>query len=147
MDFDEKDEKILKHLLVDARQSARQLAHKLNVSTVTMISRIKKLEQKKIIKGYTVRLNHGALGYDITGIIEVTTTKGKMVEIEDEIAKIENVCAVYDITGTADIMVVGKFKDRKSLSKFVKKVSSIPNVENTVTHLVLNTVKEDYRFI
>ncbi|MGD2106404.1 MAG: Lrp/AsnC family transcriptional regulator [Nitrosopumilaceae archaeon] len=147
MDFDEKDEKILKHLLVDARQSARQLAHKLNVSTVTMISRIKKLEQKKIIEGYTVRLNHGALGYDITGIIEVTTTKGKMVEIEDEIAKIENVCAVYDITGTADILVVGKFKDRKSLSKFVKKVSSIPNVENTVTHLVLNTVKEDYRFI
>lgn len=147
MDFDEKDEKILKHLLVDARQSARQLAHKLNVSTVTMISRLKKLEQKKIIEGYTVRLNHSALGYDIACIIEVTTTKGKMVEIEDEIAKIENVCAVYDITGTADIMVIGKFKDRKSLSKFVKKISSIPNVENTITHLVLNTVKEDYRFI
>ena len=147
MDIDEKDQKILNHLLVDARQSARQLAHKLNVSTVTMISRIKKLEQKKIIEGYTVRLNHGTLGYDITGIIEVTTTKGKMVEIEDEIAKVENVCAVYDITGTADIMVIGKFKDRKSLSKFVKKNSSIPNVENSITHLVLNTVKEDYRFI
>lgn len=147
MSFDDKDEKILKHLLVDARQSARQLAHKLNISTVTMISRLKKLEEKKIIQGYTVRLNHSALGYDITGIIEVTTTKGKMVEIEDEIAKTENVCAVYDITGNADIMVIGKFKDRASLSEFVKKVSSIPNVENTVTHLVLNTVKEDNRFI
>ncbi len=147
MSFDEKDEKILKHLLVDARQSARQLAHKLNISTVTMISRLKKLEEKKIIQGYTVRLNHSALGYDITGIIEVTTTKGKMVEIEDEIAKTENVCAVYDITGNADIMVIGKFKDRTSLSEFVKKISSIPNVENTITHLVLNTVKEDSRFI
>ena len=147
MDFDEKDEKILKHLLVDARQSARQLAHKLNISTVTMISRLKKLEEKKIIQGYTIRLNHSALGYDITGIIEVTTTKGKMVEIEDEIAKIENVCAVYDITGNADILVIGKFKDRSSLSEFVKKISGIPNVENTVTHLVLNTVKEDSRFI
>lgn len=147
MDFDEKDEKILKHLLVDARQSARQLAHKLNVSTVTMISRLKKLEEKNIIKGYTVRLNHEALGYDITGIIEVTTTKGKMVEIEGEISKIENVCAVYDVTGNADILVIGKFKDRTSLSKFVKKISCIPNVENTVTHLVLNTVKEDDRFI
>ena len=147
MSFDEKDEKILKHLLVDARQSARQLAHKLNISTVTMISRLKKLEEKKIIQGYTVRLNHSALGYDITGIIEVTTTKGKMVEIEDEIAKTENVCAVYDVTGNADIMVIGKFKDRTSLSEFVKKISSIPNVENTITHLVLNTVKEDSRFI
>ncbi len=147
MHFDEKDEKILKHLLVDARQSARQLAHKLNVSTVTMISRIKKLEEKKIIDGYAVRLNHEILGYDITAIIEVTTTKGKMLEIEAEIAKTENVCAVYDITGDADTLVIGKFKDRKSLSEFVKKVSCIPNVENTITHLVLKTIKEDYRFI
>ncbi len=147
MNFDEKDEKILKHLLVDARQSARHLAHKLNVSTVTMISRIKKLEEKNIIEGYSVRLNHEILGYDITAIIEVKTTKGKMLEIENEIAKIENVCAVYDITGDADTLVIGKFKDRKSLSQFVKKVSSIPNVENTITHLVLNTVKEDNRFI
>ncbi len=147
MNFDEKDEKILKHLLVDARQSARHLAHKLNVSTVTMISRIKKLEAKNIIDGYSVRLNHEILGYDITAIIEVKTTQGKMLEIEIEIAKIENVCAVYDITGDADTLVIGKFKDRKSLSQFVKKVSSIPNVENTITHLVLNTVKEDYRFI
>ncbi len=147
MHFDEKDEKILKHLLVDARQSARQLAHKLNVSTVTMISRIKKLEEKNIIDGYTVRLNHETLGYEFTAIIEVTTTKGKMLEIEDEIAKTENVCAVYDITGDADTLVIGKFKDRKSLSQFVKKVSCIPNVENTITHLVLNTVKEDNRFI
>ncbi len=147
MHFDEKDEKILKHLLVDARQSARHLAHKLNVSTVTMISRIKKLEEKKIIDGYAVRLNHEILGYDITAIIEVTTTKGKMLEIEDEIAKTENICAVYDITGDADTLVIGKFKDRKSLSEFVKKVSCIPNVENTITHLVLKTIKEDYRFI
>ena len=87
------------------------------------------------------------MGYDITAIIEVTTTMGKMVEIEDEIAKIENVCAVYDITGNADTLVIGKFKDRKSLSKFVKKISCIPNVENTITHLVLNTVKENSRFI
>ncbi len=128
MNFDEKDEKILKHLLVDARQSARHLAHKLNVSTVTMISRIRKLEEKNIIEGYSVRLNHEILGNDITAIIEVKTTKGKMLEIENEIAKIENVCAVYDITGDADTLVIGKFKDRKSLSQFVKKVSSIPNV-------------------
>jgi DNA-binding Lrp family transcriptional regulator len=112
-----------------------------------MISRIKKLEGKKIIEGYSVRLNHEALGYDITGIIEVATKKGKMLEIEKEIAKTENVCAVYDITGDADILVIGKFKNRQSLSEFVKKVSSIPNVENTITHLVLNTVKEDNRFI
>ena len=147
MDVDEKDTQILKYLLTDARQSARQLSHRLGVSTVTMISRIKKLEEKNIIKGYCARLDHELLGYDITAIIEIKTTQGKMLEIENKIAKQENIIAVYDITGDADTLVVAKFRDRTSLSIFVKKLSAISNVKNTVTHIVLNTIKEDNRLI
>ena len=84
MSLDETDTKILKHLLVDARQSSRQLAHKLGISTVTIISRLRKLEQGKVVKGYSARLDQEILGYDITAIIEVTTRKGKMLEIEDD---------------------------------------------------------------
>ncbi len=147
MKIDDRDIKILNHLLTDARQSARQLAHRLGVSTVTMISRMKKLEENKIIKGYSVRLDHELLGYDITALIEIKTRKGKMLEIENEIAKQDNVIAVYDITGDADIVVIVKFKNRNSLSSFVKKLLEIPNVENTVTHIVLNTIKEDDRLL
>ena len=85
--MDDKDIEILKHLSVDGRQSARQLSHRLNVSTVTILSRIKKLEAKNIIQGYSVRLNHELLGYDITAIIKIKTSQGKMLEIENEIAK------------------------------------------------------------
>ncbi|MCA9819512.1 MAG: AsnC family protein, partial [Nitrosarchaeum sp.] len=49
MNLDETDNKILKNLLVDARLSSRQLAYKLGLSTVTVITRIKKLEQQKLI--------------------------------------------------------------------------------------------------
>jgi len=147
MSLDDIDTKILKNLLVDARLSARQLAYKLGLSTVTVITRIKKLEQKKVITGYTTRLNHQELGYDLTAIIEVTTGKGKMIEVEEKISKIENVCAVYDITGHADVAVIGKFKNRQELSNFVKNLSTIPNVQNTTTHVVLNTIKEDFRLL
>lgn len=147
MEFDETDTKILKNLLVDARSSARQLAYKLGLSTVTVLSRIKKLEQKKIITGYTARLDHEILGYDIAAIIEIKTTKGKMLEIENKIAENENICAVYDITGQADVLLIGKFKNRNDLSHFVKNLSAIPNVENTETHIVLNTIKEDFRLL
>lgn len=147
MDFDETDTKILKNLLVDARLSARQLAYKLGLSTVTVLTRIKKLEQKKIITGYTARLDHQILGYDLAAIIEIKTAKGKMLEIENKIAENENVCAVYDITGPADILLIGKFKNRDELSRFVKILSAIPNVENTETHIVLNTIKEDFRLL
>ena len=66
MSIDEVDLKILKNLLVDARQSARKLSLKLGISTVTVLSRIQKLEKLKIIKGYTAILDDEKLGYDLT---------------------------------------------------------------------------------
>ena len=143
--MDKIDEKILKNLLVDARLSARQLSLKLGMSTVTVLSRIKKLEKEKVIKGYTSLLDHEKLGYDLTAVIEIIAKKDKIVEVEDELSGIENVCAVYDVTGNTDTLIIAKFKGREDLSKFVKNLSSIPNVENTITHVVLNTVKEDFR--
>ncbi len=145
MGFDETDEKILKNLLVDARLSARQLALKLGMSTVTIISRIKKLEKDKIIKSYSASLDHEKLGYNLTAVIEVVARKNKLVEVEEKLSGIENVCAVYDVTGSTDTLIIAKFKNRGELSEFVKSLSAIQNVENTITHVVLNTVKEDFR--
>ncbi|MDH3489687.1 MAG: Lrp/AsnC family transcriptional regulator [Nitrosopumilus sp.] len=145
MELDEIDERILKNLLVDARQSARQLALRLGISTVTVLSRIKKLEKEKIIKGYTAIIDHEKIGYSLTAIIEIMAKNDKIVDIEKEIAKFENVCGVYDITGSTDTIIVAKFKERDELSKFVKALAVIPNVENTITHVVLNTTKEDFR--
>jgi DNA-binding Lrp family transcriptional regulator len=143
--MDKIDEKILKNLLVDARLSARQLSLKLGISTVTVLSRIKKLEKEKIIKGYTSLLNHEKLGYDLTAVIEIIAKKDKIVQVEDELSGVENVCAVYDVTGNTDTLLIAKFKGREDLSKFIKNLSATPNVENTITHVVLNTVKEDFR--
>ncbi len=144
MNIDKIDEKILKNLMVDARVSARQLALKMGMSTVTILSRIKKLEKEKIIKGYTALIDHEKLGYDLTAIIEVVANKN-IVDIEEKISKIDNVCGVYDITGNTDTIIIAKFKERSELSTFVKSLSSMANVENTITHVVLNTTKEDFR--
>lgn len=145
MVLDKTDERILKNLMVDARQSARQLALKLGMSTVTVLSRIKKMEKEKIIRGYTATVDHEKLGYTLTAIIEVMAKNDKILDIEKEISKFENVCGVYDITGSTDTVIITKFKERAQLSKFVKELASIPNVENTITHVVLNTLKEDFR--
>ncbi|HUT07144.1 MAG TPA: Lrp/AsnC family transcriptional regulator [Nitrosopumilaceae archaeon] len=144
MKLDKIDEKILKNLIVDARVSARQLAIKLGMSTVTILSRIKKLEKDGIIKGYAVLIDHEKLGYDITAIIEIMAKKD-LIGIEEKLSKINNVCGVYDITGNAGTIIIAKFKERNELSVFVKSLSSMTNVENTITHVVLNTAKEDFR--
>jgi len=144
MSIDETDQEILKNLMVDARLSARQLAIKLGMSTVTILTRIKKLEKEKIIKGYAAIIDHEKLGYDLTAIIEIISKKD-ILAIEEKLAKIENVCGVYDITGNTDTVIVAKFRERNELSKFIKTLSTMENVENTITHIVLNTVKEDFR--
>jgi DNA-binding Lrp family transcriptional regulator len=142
--MDKVDEKILKNLMMDARLSARQLALKLGMSTVTILSRIRKLEKQKIIKGYTTLIDHEKLGYDLTAIIEIIAKKD-ILDIEDKLSKMDNVCGVYDITGNTDTVIIAKFKERNELSAFVKSLSAMANVENTITHVVLNTAKEDFR--
>lgn len=145
MELDKTDMKILTNLMVNSRLSSRQLALNLGMSTVTVLSRIKKLEKEKIIKGYTAIIDHEKLGYGLTAIIEIIAKKNKIIDIEEELAKMDNVCGVYDITGNTDTIVIAKFKERNELSKFVKGLSAISDIENTITHIVLNTAKEDFR--
>jgi DNA-binding Lrp family transcriptional regulator len=145
-EMDETDVKILGKLLSDARLSYRKIADEIGVSPPTVLARVKKLENDSVIKFYSAVLDHEKLGYDLTAIIEVTSIKGKIAEVEKHIAKFPNVCAVYDITGLTDMVVVAKFKNRAQLSNFVKKDLALPYVERTNTHVVLITVKEDFRF-
>jgi transcriptional regulator, AsnC family len=53
------------------------LALKLGVSTVTILSRMKKLEKGKIILGYTATIDHEKIGYALTAIIEIMAKKDK----------------------------------------------------------------------
>ncbi|HEY9386153.1 MAG TPA: Lrp/AsnC family transcriptional regulator [Nitrososphaeraceae archaeon] len=147
MALDEIDIKILRKVLGDARMSYRKIAEEIYVSAPTVLNRIQKLEQQHIIKYYSAILDHEKLGYDLTAIIEVTAVKGKITEVEKHISKFSNVCAVYDITGLTDMIIVAKFKNRKELSDFVKKDLSLPYIDRTNTHVVLITVKEDFAFI
>ena len=143
--MDELDLKILGELLRDGRQSFREIARNLGIATGTVLTRIKNLERQGVIKGYTVILDHEKLGYELTVVVEITVSKGKLLEVDREIAKKPNVCAVYDVTGLTDAIVVAKFKNREELSRFTKSLLSIPHVERTNTHLVLTTIKEDFR--
>ncbi len=143
--MDELDFRILRELLRDSRQSYRKLAEILDVAVGTVQNRIRKLEKEGVIKGYTVLLDHEKLGYELTSITRITVSKGRLVDTEMEIAEMASVLAVYDVTGEADIIVIAKFKSRKDLSDFTKKLLSLPYVERTNTHIVLTTIKEDFR--
>jgi DNA-binding Lrp family transcriptional regulator len=147
MSLDETDVKILKALTLDSRLSSRQIARQCGISIGTVLSRIRRMEREGIIKGYSALLDHEKLGYELTVVSEITVSKGRLLEVENEIARLPNVCCVYDVTGLIDAAIIAKFKNRDELSKFTKRLLSIPYVERTNTHVVLTTVKEDFRII
>ncbi|MFP3985656.1 MAG: Lrp/AsnC family transcriptional regulator [Candidatus Bathyarchaeia archaeon] len=141
--MDKTDVKILELLLKDARLSSRQIARRLGVSVGTVLGRIKRMEQAGTVKGYSVVLDHEKLGYELTVVTEIVVSKGKLLEMEQEVAKWPSVCCVYDVTGETDAFVIAKFRNREELSAFTKRLLSLPLVERTNTHVVLTTVKEN----
>ena len=145
--LDETDRKILRECMEDSRQSYREIARKIGVSPGTVVSRIRDMEKKGIIEKYTAKLNYEKLGYDLTVITEVTVSNGMIVEVGNEITKLKEACAIYNVTGDADVMVLAKFRNRDELSNFTKRVLKLPNVERTKTHLVLITLKEDFNIL
>lgn len=145
LEIDELDRRILSILCDDSRVSSRKIAERCRVSVGTVLTRIKRMEQAGIIRGYTTLLDHERLGYQLTAIAEITVSKGKLLEMEQAISKHSNVCAVYDTTGLTDAFVIAKFRTREELSKFTKSMLAMPFIDRTNTHLVLTTIKEDFR--
>jgi len=139
---DKTDVKILKVITENSRLSYRKIAKKIEVSTLTVLSRMKKMEESGVIKGYSAIIDHKKLGLGMTVIIEVKTSKGFSV-LREQLKKLENVYGVWGITGKNDLMILAKFADTDMLSKFTKKIFAFPNIEGIETHLVLDTIKED----
>ncbi len=147
MDMDDTDVKILKTLVSDARLSSRQMSKASGVSIGTVLARVKKMEVAGVIRGYTAVVDHEKLGYQLTALTEITVSKGRLLEVENEIARMPNVCGVYDVTGMTDAFILAKFKTREELSAFAKRLLALPFVERTNTHIVLTTIKEDFRIV
>ena len=141
------DARLLEELRRDSRTSFRQLAEKLKASPATVIARLRRLEREGVVLGYTAGLDYSRLGYEFCAIIEVTIAKGALLEVQRKIALMPGVVSVYDVTGERDSMVLARVKSRAEFSRLVKKILAIDKVQASNTHVVLNTVKEDYRMM
>ena len=145
MVLDDIDFKIINILIKDARKPAQDIANETNKHLTTITRRIRNIEEKGIIKGYTAVVDYEALGLELTVVTQLTMAKGKLFEAEKAIANLPGVCAVYDVTGRIDAIVIAKFRNRKEVSEFAKKILAMPFVDRTETHIALNIIKEDFR--
>ena len=143
--LDELDRSILEELNTDARRSHREIAHRLKISPTTVSSRVARMEEQGVIRGYIPLLDDEQLGWDLWAAMGIRISKGRLREVEERLARDSRAYAIYDVTGETDALLIGRFRDRRDLDRFVKHALQDPHVERTNTQVVLNRVKEDRR--
>ena len=145
--IDDLGRKIIGVMNINARQSFREIAKAVGTSVTAVIHKVKQMESSGTIRGYIPVVEAAAFGFELAAVIALRISKGKLIETQERIAEDPRVSAVYDITGEWDSLVVGRFRGRDDLNAFIKNLLSLPNVDRSVTHLVLNTVKDERRVL
>lgn len=146
MEMDEIDKHIVVELRRNCRRSFRELATVIGVSPATLIERVRHLEKGGYVTGYSANLDFLKLGYEFMAIVKITISHGALLEVQRKISKLPGVAAVYDVTGDYDSIAIVLCKTRGDLSRLVKKILAVPNVEKTNTSMVLNVMKDMHEF-
>jgi len=136
---------ILSALQTNARLQNTELAKKCGMAPSAVLERVKKLEQKEIIKNYTTRIEPAALNLKLLAFISIKSSAGPGdASTAKLIAKIPEVLEVHHIAGEDCYLVKIRTEDPQSLIKLMRdKFSKIPNIISTKTTVVLETLKED----
>lgn len=141
MALDELDKRILELLSDDSRLSYREIAKTLGVSHANVSSRIKKLEDNKVIRGYTAILDPES--FDIYSLcIRISAKTGADLSvIGANIANLDQVYVVLRVSGDCDLLVLGMCKDRQEAIDLIEKISRVEGIEKVESHVVLETIK------
>lgn len=139
---------LLKILEDNARIDYDEIAERLGVSVEKVKSSIKELEESGVILKYKTIVNWDKVYEDyVYAIINLKVSLSREKGYDDiakRIAKFPEVHAVRLVSGEADFQVVIKGRSLKDVAFFIaEKISTIPEVRDTVTHFVLRTYKEE----
>lgn len=144
----ELEKKILKLIEHDAKLSPKTIAVMLDQSEEVITAVIERLEKDKIILGYNSIINWERMGDDgVTAMIDVKVLPEREVgfnSIAERIYGFPEVRCVYLMSGTYDLSVVVMGTTMKDIASFVShKLSTLHQVQSTVTHFVLKRYKQE----
>jgi DNA-binding Lrp family transcriptional regulator len=138
------DLKIIAELRKEGRASLRQVGKRLGISTTTVASRIRVMEKSGMIRGFRPLLDYRKLGFGITAVTLIKAVGGKIPSLMKDLMADPQLTHVYEITGTFDMVVIGKYKDTDTMNRQIKKMLSHKAIKETNTAIVLGPGKEEF---
>lgn len=125
--------------MLNAEQAYTDLAKRLFVSGGTVHVRMKKLRDMGIVKGATLTVDHGKLGYDICAFLGIYLDKSSLYDdVSEELKKIPEVVEAYYTTGLYNIFAKIYCRDTKHLRDVLHdKIQNIAGIQRTETFIAL----------
>lgn len=148
--LDETDLQILHLMQHNARISNTDLAKELNMAPSAMLERVKKLEQRKVIKRYDAIIDPAALQQRLLAFIFIKSKEGFSCSSETAklLSALPEIQEVHHIAGEDCFLVKVRTTDSASLMEFMRNsLQKIPNILSTKTTIVLETVKEEREIV
>ncbi len=140
-DLDDKDMMILRTLNRNSRLSTYQISKMTGIPTTTVHNRIKRLEDEKVIKGYTVDVDYGKLNREVVVYLLTTYDMNKMEkagmslnDLTKTLRKIQGIETISYVTGRFDVILKVRLRNINQLSKVVldklRKVQGVIRTES-----------------
>ena len=135
---------ILNILQQDARTPNAEIARRVGLAPSAVYERMRKLEERGIVQGYTARLDARALGLGLLAFVFVRADERVgSDETAQLLSAIPEVQEVHHIAGEDCFLVKVRAPDTEALSRLLRdRFGALPAVRSTRTTVVLRTVKE-----
>lgn len=145
---DQLDRKIILELKKDSRRSVRQLAKAIGESPSTIYNRVKKLEEKGVIKRYSIAIDYPQLSLSVTALIFIQYASGNKDlydKLTAEITKMEMVYEVYRISGEYNLILKVRADTIASIHSFLmNKIRALEGIARCDIKTVLDHALEEH---
>jgi Lrp/AsnC family leucine-responsive transcriptional regulator len=134
------DARILEVLQRDGRRPYAELGGDVGMSGPSAHERVKKLEARGVITGYSAVLDPAAVGLGILGFSWITQAPGTAAtDLTDDFAAIPEIEECHHISGEADYLVKIRARDTSDFERVLRLVQATRHVFTTQTDIVLSS--------
>ena len=143
--LDELDKKILHIVQNDARISNAALAQRIHLSPPAAHARLKRLQERGLIREFVALLDREQLGYDLMALIHVTLAQHQRERVQEFRAAIQampQVLECFHVTGEYDYLLKIVVRNRHELEQFLVEIlTPAPGVGRIHTNIVFSEIK------
>lgn len=141
--FDKVDARLVALLQENGRIAQNDLARAVGLSAPAVAERLRKLEERGLVRGYTALLDARLLGLDLLAFIFVGIGGSRHhAGFRARAAEMAEVQECHSITGQGSHVLKVRVANSAALEELLAEVQSWPGVQWTQTSIVLSTVKE-----